>query len=90
MSKSKNNVVDPLGVIDLYGCDALRFALIFSTSAGNDIPLSEDKVKGMKHFGNKLWNISRFILSNSVIASPDAERGEAILPRKRSLRMHSR
>ncbi|MEK7618095.1 MAG: valine--tRNA ligase [Patescibacteria group bacterium] len=83
MSKSKNNVVDPLGVIDLYGCDALRFALIFSTSAGNDIPLSEDKVKGMKHFGNKLWNISRFILSNSVIASPDAERGEAILPKEK-------
>jgi valyl-tRNA synthetase len=64
MSKSKGNVVDPLGVIDTYGTDALRFALIFSTAAGNDIPLSEDKIKGMKHFGNKLWNIARFIMSN--------------------------
>jgi valyl-tRNA synthetase len=64
ISKSKGNVIDPLGVIDLYGCDALRFALIFSTAAGNDIPLAEDKIRGMKHFGNKLWNITRFVLSN--------------------------
>src|SRR3989338_3496244 len=64
MRKSKGNVVDPLGVIDTYGTDALRFALIFSTSAGTDIPLSEDKVKGMKHFANKVWNIARFVLTN--------------------------
>ncbi len=64
MSKSKGNAVDPLGVIDIYGTDALRFALIFSTAAGNDIPLSEDKIKGMKHFANKLWNIARFVLTN--------------------------
>ena len=64
MSKSKGNVIDPLGVIDTYGTDALRFALIFSTAAGNDIPLSEDKIKGMKHFANKLWNIARFIMTN--------------------------
>lgn len=64
MSKSKGNVIDPLGVIDPYGTDALRFAMIFSTAAGNDIPLAEDKIKGMKHFGNKLWNIARFILAN--------------------------
>ena len=64
MSKSKGNVIDPLGVIDTYGTDALRFALIFSTAAGNDIPLAEDKIKGMKHFANKLWNISRFTLMN--------------------------
>ncbi len=64
MSKSKGNVIDPLAVIDNYGTDALRFALIFSTAAGNDIPLAEDKIKGMKHFGNKLWNIARFILAN--------------------------
>jgi valyl-tRNA synthetase len=64
MSKSKGNVVDPLGVIDTYGTDALRFALIFSTSAGNDIPLAEDKIKGMKHFANKLWNIARFTMAN--------------------------
>lgn len=65
MSKSKGNVIDPLGVIDIYGTDALRFALIFSTAAGNDIPLAEDKIKGMKHFCNKLWNIARFVLQNT-------------------------
>jgi len=64
MSKSKGNVIDPLGVIDIYGTDALRMALIFSTAAGNDIPLAEEKIKGMKHFANKLWNISRFVLTN--------------------------
>jgi valyl-tRNA synthetase len=69
MSKSKGNVIDPLGVIDTYGTDALRFALIFSTAAGNDIPLAEDKIKGMKHFANKLWNIARFILSNEGISN---------------------
>ena len=65
MSKSKGNIIDPLGVIDTYGTDALRIALIFSTATGNDIPLAEEKIKGMKHFANKLWNISRFILSNT-------------------------
>ncbi len=64
MSKSKGNVIDPLGVIDTYGTDALRFALIFSTAAGNDIPLAEDKINGMKYFANKLWNIARFIMTN--------------------------
>ncbi len=67
MSKSKGNVIDPLGVIDTFGTDALRFALIFSSAAGNDIPLAEDKIKGMKHFANKLWNISRYVLSNVTI-----------------------
>lgn len=70
MSKSKGNIIDPLGVIDTYGTDALRFALIFSTAAGTDIPLAEDKIKGMKHFGNKLWNISRFVLTNLEDADP--------------------
>jgi len=76
MSKSKGNVIDPLAVIDNYGTDALRFALIFSTAAGNDIPLAEDKIKGMKHFGNKLWNIARFILTNldgKPSADPEAK-----------------
>lgn len=61
MSKSKGNVIDPLVVSDKYGTDALRIALIFSTAAGNDIPMSEDKVRGMKFFANKLWNMARFI-----------------------------
>lgn len=65
MSKSKGNVIDPLGIIDTYGTDALRFALIFSSAAGNDIPLAEEKIKGMKHFANKLWNIARYVISAS-------------------------
>lgn len=65
MSKSRGNVIDPLGVVDIYGTDALRFALIFSTAAGNDIPLAEDKIRGMKYFVNKLWNIARYVLANA-------------------------
>ncbi len=79
MSKSKGNVIDPLGVIETYGTDALRFALVFSTAAGNDIPLAEDKIKGMKHFANKLWNIARFVIS--VIPS-EAEGRRACLRRQ--------
>ncbi len=65
MSKSKGNVIDPLTMCDRYGTDALRLALIFSTAAGNDIPLTEEKIRGMKHFANKLWNIARFVLTNT-------------------------
>lgn len=64
MSKSLGNIIDPLDWSEKYGTDALRIALIFSTAAGNDIPLSEDKVRGMKHFANKLWNMARFIEMN--------------------------
>lgn len=78
MSKSKGNVVDPLGVVDTYGTDALRFALIFSTAAGNDIPLAEDKIKGMKHFANKLWNIARFIMSNVEGSAATSTKPEAV------------
>ncbi len=64
MSKSKGNVIDPLGVAEQYGSDAVRMALIFGTSAGNDIVISEDKIRGMRNFANKVWNISRFIQMN--------------------------
>lgn len=64
MSKSKGNVIDPLAVTEQYGSDAVRLALIFGTSAGNDIVISEEKIRGMRNFANKLWNISRFVLMN--------------------------
>lgn len=64
MSKSKGNVVDPLGVIEDYGADALRLGLVFGTAPGTDPVLDLERVKGMKHFTNKLWNISRFIMMN--------------------------
>ncbi len=62
MSKSKGNVVNPLKMIDQFGADALRFALVFGTAAGNDLSLSEDKIRGMRNFANKLWNIGRLLL----------------------------
>ncbi len=64
MSKSLGNIIDPRDMIAKYGTDALRYALIFNTAPGTDMALAEDKIKGMKHFGNKLWNIARYILAN--------------------------
>jgi valyl-tRNA synthetase len=72
MSKSKGNVIDPLDMTAKYGTDALRFALIFNTAPGTDMALAEDKIKGMKHFANKLWNISRYILMN-ISENPKSE-----------------
>lgn len=64
MSKSLGNIIDPRDMITKYGTDALRFALVFNTAPGTDMALAEDKIKGMKHFGNKLWNITRFVGAN--------------------------
>jgi valyl-tRNA synthetase len=64
MSKSKGNAINPLLLADQYGADALRMALVFGTAAGNDISMSEDKVRGMRNFANKLWNIARLFLMN--------------------------
>ena len=61
MSKSKGNVIDPLGIIDTYGTDALRIALTIGNMPGKDTTISEDKIRGYRNFVNKLWNISRFI-----------------------------
>ena len=65
MSKSLGNIIDPLDMIGKYGADAARMSLIIGAAAGADVKLSENKVKGYKHFGNKLWNITRFVLSNT-------------------------
>jgi len=64
MSKSLGNIIDPLVMIEKYGADATRLSLIAGSAPGTDIKLSEDKVRGYKHFANKLWNISRFVLEN--------------------------
>ncbi len=68
MSKSLGNVMDPLDMIEKYGADATRLSLIIGAAPGNDVPLAEDKVRGYKNFANKMWNISRFILTNIVDA----------------------
>lgn len=64
MSKSLGNIIDPLDMIGKFGADATRLSLIIGAAPGNDLPISEDKVRGYKHFANKLWNISRFVLSH--------------------------
>lgn len=65
MSKSLGNAaLDPLDVAKEYGSDAARMALVVGTAPGTDIKISKDKIKGYKHFANKIWNIARFILSN--------------------------
>jgi valyl-tRNA synthetase len=65
MSKSKGNVMDPLGITDQYGVDALRMALIVGNLPGNDLPISEDKIRGYRNFANKIWNAARFVMQNS-------------------------
>ena len=67
MSKSKGNVVNPLDMINKYGADALRAALIFGVKEGNDMLFSEQKVIGMRNFINKIWNIGRFIEMNQKV-----------------------
>jgi valyl-tRNA synthetase len=63
MSKTRGNVVDPLGVIDEVGADALRFALVNGTSPGTDQRISPDRLDGARNFANKLWNASRYVLA---------------------------
>ncbi len=64
MSKSRGNVVDPLEMVDKYGADALRFALLSLITHGQDIRYSEDRLVGARNFCNKLWNATRFVLMN--------------------------
>ncbi len=73
MSKSLGNIIDPLDMIQKYGADATRLSLIIGAAPGNDVPLSEDKVRGYKHFANKLWNITRFVLTSTDDVNFDAE-----------------
>ena len=62
MSKSKGNVVDPLEIVEEYGADSVRFALIYGTAFGNDQALSYPKLINSRNFANKLWNIARLII----------------------------
>lgn len=64
-SKSLNNGVDPLDMINKYGADALRMGLVVGSAIGSDVKFDENKIKGYKLFSNKLWNITRFILENT-------------------------
>lgn len=89
MSKSLGNTVDPLTMIEKYGADATRLSLIIGAAPGNDVPLSENRVKGYKNFANKIWNITRFILTHTSdmdagSTAPKSARDEEILAGLRS------
>ncbi len=73
MSKSKGNTVDPLGLIDRYGADALRFTLAAMESQGRDIKMDEKRVEGYRNFATKLWNAARFCQANGIGASATIE-----------------
>ena len=77
MSKSSGNVIDPLDVIELYGTDALRFALGSVAVPGRDINLAEERIEGNRNFVNKIWNAARLIISNlEGFEQPDELPGE--------------
>lgn len=67
MSKSLGNGIDPLEIIDQYGCDALRFNLVTGNSPGNDMRFYTERCEAMRNFANKIWNASRFVMMNLTI-----------------------
>ena len=73
MSKSLGNIINPLDMIAKYGTDATRLSLIVGATPGTDVKLSEDKIKGYKHFANKIWNVSRYVLQNTQDVDMSAE-----------------
>lgn len=79
MSKSKGNTVDPLGLIDRYGADALRFFMAAMESQGRDIKMDEKRVEGYRNFATKLWNATRFAQANGIGASATIEPPKAEL-----------
>ena len=79
MSKSRGNVIDPLEVIEKFGTDAFRFTLAAFAAQGRDIRLSEDRISGNRNFANKIWNASRFTLTNLQGYDPKKPAGKADL-----------
>ena len=79
MGKTKGNVVDPLEVVEEFGADAMRFALVVGTSPGSDQRLTGAKIQGARNFTNKLWNAARFVIGArpEPLAEPDGEPGLA-------------
>ncbi len=71
MSKTAGNVVDPLGLMDEVGADALRFALVRGGAPGSDQRLGRSQLEGARNFGNKLWNAARFVLGSRPEGMPD-------------------
>ncbi|MEK6540830.1 MAG: class I tRNA ligase family protein, partial [Pseudomonadota bacterium] len=80
MSKSKGNVIDPLGLIDQYGADALRFFMAAMESQGRDIKMDDARLEGYRNFATKLWNAARFCEANCIGASATLAAPPAALP----------
>jgi len=70
MSKSKGNIIDPLELIDEYGCDAVRFTLAALAAPGRDVKLAASRVEGYRNFATKLWNAARFCQVNGCLPDP--------------------
>ncbi len=75
MSKTKGNVIDPLDVIDKYGCDALRFTLAHMSTPGRDIRLAPGRIEGNRNFATKLWNAARYCEMNECKWDKDFDPG---------------
>jgi valyl-tRNA synthetase len=74
MSKTYNNVIDPIEVMDEFGADALRFTLLTSSTPGNDMNLSLDRIRANRNFANKIWNAARFTVTNLDKLAADGDR----------------
>jgi valyl-tRNA synthetase len=83
MSKTKGNVIDPIDNIAEYGTDALRYTLLTGSTPGQDMNLSEDRIRSNRNFGNKIWQMARFVTSNleneQPLGAPDLD-GNLTLP----------
>lgn len=73
MSKSLGNTIDPLLMSEKYGADATRLSLIIGAAPGNDMKLSEDKIRGYRNFSTKIWNAARFVLMNRPDSSTNPD-----------------
>ncbi|MFH0804279.1 MAG: valine--tRNA ligase [Candidatus Zambryskibacteria bacterium] len=85
ISKSLGNNVDPLDMAMKYSADSVRMALIVGTGPGNDTKISDEKLKAYKHFANKIWNITRFVLENSSDAENDLKNAQTDVENKKYL-----
>jgi len=82
MSKSLNNGIDPLEIVEAYGADALRFSLLLGVSPGADMRFSKEKTEAARNFANKVWNAARFVLMNLGEGGDAARPGPNTAPEK--------
>ena len=81
MSKSLGNALDPLELMDQYGTDALRFTLATSSTPGNDIKLSTNRIVGNRNFANKIWNAARYVIGQTAAVAGGIPALEAVQPK---------